>query len=82
MIIYIIKRIVELQENGLFGYWDLWFRTMPHKCIENIKETKDKNQPLSLKNLTGAFIVLAAGLSLSFLAFIHEQIMASLVRRR
>ena len=84
------KRLIELQENGLFNYWDLWFRTMPRTCIENIqsgvgglsKKTKDKHQPLSLKNLTGAFVVLTAGLSLSFLTFIHEQIIASLVRRR
>ncbi|KAK4030531.1 hypothetical protein OUZ56_023775 [Daphnia magna] len=59
-------------------YWDIWFRPMPGQCIENIKSgysmPKNKHPPLSLKNLTGAFLVLLIGLCLSFLAFLGEKV--------
>jgi hypothetical protein len=44
---------------------------------------EDKNRPpaLTLKNLTGAFIVLLLGFSLSFLAFLSEQIISFPIRR-
>ena len=74
-------RVLELQENGLFNYWDLWFRPMPPQCMDNIRsgdryykpsgDNKD-HTPLSLKNLTGAFIVLFVGMSLSVIAFFYE----------
>ena len=74
----VVGRLIELQENGLFNYWDLWFRPMPRKCLPNIEGTT-KNGPvhgklrrLSLKNLTGAFAVLTIGMLISFSAFLVE----------
>lgn len=74
-------------QTGIIDHWDLWFRPMPLQCQGNIKSVdkpkssktlKMKNRPpaLSLKNLTGAFIVLLIGFSLSFLAFLCEQIVS------
>ena len=73
-------------QAGLIDYWDVWFRPMPPQCQENIKsykpidskalKTKDKSPALTFKNLTGAFIVLLFGLSLSFLTFLCELIIS------
>ncbi len=79
-------------QTGLIDYWDLWFRPMPLQCLDNIKSVykpqnsktlKMKNRPpaLTLKNLTGAFIVLLLGFSLSFLAFLCERIISIPIRR-
>lgn len=70
---------MELMQSGLIDYWEIWFRPMPRQCQGKIKSgytPPDKNQhpPLSLKNLTGAFIVITVGLSLSLLAFVCEKI--------
>jgi hypothetical protein len=71
-------------QAGLVDYWDVWFRPMPPQCQENIQTNKpinrkslemhDKKPALTLTNLTGAFIVLLFGFSLSFLVFLCEQI--------
>ena len=45
-------------------------------------ETRDRIASLSFKNLTGAFIVIALGLSLSLLTFLCEQIIVITNRRR
>ena len=73
------NRLLELQQIGLIDFWDLWFRPMPPQCSENIHGNKmpdKKHKPLSLKNLTGAFLVLLVGLSLSLLAFLYEKIIS------
>ncbi|XP_059352708.1 glutamate receptor ionotropic, kainate 2-like isoform X1 [Daphnia carinata] len=78
----ISKGFLELQERGLINYWDLWFRPMPVQCTENFKfsglqsSRRENHPPLSLKNLTGAFLVLLVGISLAFLAFLCEQIIS------
>jgi hypothetical protein len=80
------KRLLELQEIGLIKYWDLWFRPMPRQCKETFKSgyttPTNKHTPLSLKNLTGTFIVLLVGLTLSLLAFLSEQIVSFPERHR
>jgi hypothetical protein len=73
-----------MAQAGLFDYWELWFRPVPPQCQENIQtartvdhkfmKTKDKPPALTFKNLTGAFIVLLLGLSLSFFTFLCELI--------
>ncbi|KAI9563542.1 hypothetical protein GHT06_011005 [Daphnia sinensis] len=84
----ISKGFLELQERGLVNYWDLWFRPMPVQCTENFKPSRlqssrtQKHPPLSLKNLTGAFLVLLVGISLAFLAFLCEQIISMPGRQR
>jgi|688.fasta_scaffold1080825_1 ionotropic glutamate receptor len=48
---------------------------MPPQCTGKPQSgPKQKLSPLSLKNLTGAFVVLLVGLSLSLLAFLGERI--------
>ncbi|XP_046448237.1 uncharacterized protein LOC124197028 isoform X2 [Daphnia pulex] len=79
------KGLLDLQQTGIIDHWDSWFRTMPRKCMANIKygyNTETKPSPLTLKNLTGAFIVLLIGSSLSFLAFLCEKILSMPKRRR
>jgi hypothetical protein len=87
------KRILELIQTGIIDHWDLWFRPMPLQCLPNFKSVykpknsktlKMKNNPpaLSLKNLTGAFIVLVFGFSISLLAFLGEQIVSMPERHR
>ena len=80
-------------QTGIIDHWELWFRSMPQKCTGNIKgvhQPQDgknmdmKNHPpaLSLKNLTGAFLIFLLGFSLSLLAFLCEQIVAMPSRNR
>ena len=71
-------RLYELRENGIFDFWDSWYRPMPRQCAANLKGKAEKEfgnhglRRLSLKNLTGAFIVLSVGIGLSLVAFIYE----------
>ena len=62
-------------------YWDQWYRRIPSKCIEQTKKVENqrnhgraKNPCLSLKNLTGAFVVLLIGYALALLIYISEEI--------
>jgi ionotropic glutamate receptor len=73
-------------QAGLLDYWEERFRPMPPQCQGNIKsfnppdskalKMKDHPPALTLKNLTGAFIVLLLGFSLSLLAFLCEKIIS------
>nr|CAH0102967.1 unnamed protein product [Daphnia galeata] len=69
--------LLKLQQTGIIDYWDLWFRPMPPQCngkpISGNKAPQKKSS-LSFKNLTGAFILIGVGLSLSTLVFLCEQI--------
>jgi ionotropic glutamate receptor len=70
--------VLEQQEMGLTDYWDRLLRPMPPQCTgkpQTGKKTK-KLSPLTLKNLTGAFVVFLIGLSLSLLAFLGEKIIS------
>ena len=70
--------VLEQQEMGLTDYWDRLLRPMPPQCTgkpQTGNKTK-KLSPLTLKNLTGAFVVLLIGLSLSLLAFLGEKIVS------
>ena len=67
---------MEFQQSGFFYLWEDWFNPMPPKCLANTKGRNQKHQTkpsaISLKNLTGAFVVLLTGFSLSILAFLFE----------
>ena len=67
---------MEFQQSGFFDLWEDWFNPMPPKCLANTKGGNQKQQAktlaISLKNLTGAFVVLLTGFSLSVLAFLFE----------
>ncbi|EFX82390.1 hypothetical protein DAPPUDRAFT_316803 [Daphnia pulex] len=70
--------VLNLQEIGLVNYWDTWFRPMPPQCTGK-PQSGNKTQklsPLTLKNVTGAFLVLSVGFSLSLLAFLGEKIVS------
>ena len=71
--------MIELEERGFMIYWDQLYYRVPSKCLANTKKEKQKKAPdnksrLSLKNLTGAFIVLLVGYALAILSFIFERI--------
>lgn len=74
------ERLLALQQTGIIDHWDSWFRPMPRQCLANIKKgakkLETKHSAISLKNLTGAFVVLSIGFSLSFLAFLVELIIS------
>jgi hypothetical protein len=70
---------LEIQQIGLVDFWDSWFRPMPPQCDgkpQSGNKKKKTTTPLSLKNLTGAFLVLLVGLSLSLLAYLCEKIIS------
>ncbi len=69
---------MEIQQIGVVDFWDTWFRPMPPQCNGKPQSgnKKTKLSPLSLKNLTGAFLVLLVGLSLSLWAFVCEKIIS------
>ncbi|EFX87006.1 hypothetical protein DAPPUDRAFT_235852 [Daphnia pulex] len=81
------RGLLEIMQAGLLDYWEEWFRPTPPQCQGNIesfnppdsKALKMKDHPpaLTLKNLTGAFIVLLLGFSLSLLAFLCEKIISN-----
>ncbi|EFX82161.1 hypothetical protein DAPPUDRAFT_316759 [Daphnia pulex] len=74
----ISQGILELQQIGLVDHWDSWFRPMPPQCNGKPRSgnKKKKQLPLSLKNLSGTFLVLLAGLGLSLVAFLVENIIS------
>jgi hypothetical protein len=80
---------LEIIEAGLVDYWDVMLRPMPLQCLKNIGKgsnmlkLKSKKPPaLTLKNLTGAFVILLLGFSLSLLAFLCEKIVSMPSRNR
>ncbi|EFX87004.1 hypothetical protein DAPPUDRAFT_235850 [Daphnia pulex] len=83
------RGLLEIIEAGLIDYWDVMLRPIPLQCLKNIGKDsnmlklKSKKPPaLTLKNLTGAFIILLLGFSLSLLAFLCEKIVSMPSRNR
>jgi hypothetical protein len=81
------KRLLALQQTGILDHWDSWFRPLPPQCNANNRKQSKKtgtvrNAALSLKNLTGAFVVLLIGFSLSFLVFLVERITSMVERNK
>jgi ionotropic glutamate receptor len=77
------QRLLELTETGIIDYWEILFRPMPGKCKANFQTgynalptDNQQHKPLTLKNLTGAFLVLLVGSSLSLLTFLCEKIIS------
>ena len=81
---FVDSRLTELIEYGILNYWETWFRPIPPQCTPNVKGQAEKEgnrselSRLSLKNLTGAFVVFFIGIGLSFVVFIYEHISALL----
>ena len=63
-----------MEAAGFFHFW--WKEKMadPERCLKFIDEQKRLILPLIFGNVSGAFYILAAGTSLSFLVFLLEVI--------
>lgn len=61
---------------GLIEHWIKFHQAMPHKCLAEAAQKQAAQPRLSLKNLTGAFIILLAGYVLSITVFIVEYLSA------
>ena len=64
---------------GLIDIWTQWYQPDVQQCLaeaDKITKSAPKKEPprLSLKNLTGAFVVLLIGYLVSFLSFLAENI--------
>nr|CAH0101816.1 unnamed protein product [Daphnia galeata] len=86
------KGVLEIQQTGIIDYWEIVLHPMPSQCMANIVNS-GKTKPadpkhassavvLSLKNLTGAFVVYLIGLSLSLLAFLCELVISVAQRQQ
>ena len=68
---------MQLQENGLYVFWWKDFTAKSDYCLKRIEQEKkirddDNKKPLTLKGLSGAFLVLAVGYALGILIFLLE----------
>lgn len=66
-------RILEMAQFGFIQHWEKTFLSQPDECLTNYNDIPDKPR-ISLKNLSGAFLILLVGLPLALLAFIVEKI--------
>ena len=59
-----------MKAAGLFRIW--WKKVMsnPDRCLNYIEEQKSRILPLNFGEVSGAFFILTAGISLSFLVFL------------
>ncbi len=57
---------------GLIEHWIASNYANPHQCLK--KNVRKENPRLSLKNLTGAFVVLLVGWGTSFFIFLAERL--------
>lgn len=63
---------MQLREVGLLDEWVKRARPNPIQCL--VKKNAHTVKTLTLKGLSGVFVVLAFGIALSILIFIVEQI--------
>jgi len=65
------------RESGLVDHWFKMHQPSMTECsLENYKDTTAKLRRLSKVDLLGCFILLGLGLSLAFLVFLIERIVA------
>jgi hypothetical protein len=62
-----------MKQFGLIQHWGKQFIPQPDECLNNYQDKPDKPR-ISLKNLSGAFLVLLVGSTASLFAFIIEKI--------
>lgn len=62
-----------MSQFGLIQHWENQFLPQPGECFTNYQDIP-KQPRISLKNLSGAFLILLVGLTTAFIAFIIEQI--------
>lgn len=74
-----------MRESGLLGHWYKQGLPDVHQCIHHRKQKEillGEILSLSLKGLTGAFIVIILGSTASFLVFLGERIVWWFLLRR
>lgn len=62
-----------MKQFGLIERWGKQFLAQPDECLNNYQDKPDKPR-ISLKNLSGAFLILLIGLATSSLIFVMEKI--------
>lgn len=75
-------RLMQIDESGLIQYWTRHTESdLSHHCtrktkmeMKNTNKNKSSKKPLTLKGLSGAFLILGVGSSLAVAAFIIELI--------
>lgn len=72
--IMFISRLMEMEAAGFFRIWWKKMMAKPDRCLSYIEEQKSRILPLNFGNVSGAFYILAVGMSLSFLVFLLEVI--------
>jgi len=71
-------RLMRMEAAGLLEFWWRTLAADPTYCFRKIekevddKKTEDSKKPLTLKALSGAFLVLGVGYSLAIAVFIFE----------
>ena len=66
------SRILRLIETGFVSEWKKWYVPTPSNCMEINKRVKKPK--LSIKHLSGAFVILSIGCFLSTVVFVLENI--------
>lgn len=64
---------MEMREKGLLDEWASRSQPNARQCL--VKNNKHIVKNLSLKDISGAFVVLSFGIFVSFLVFIGERIL-------
>jgi hypothetical protein len=67
------NRILEWKQFGLDAYWKKRSFAQPDECLNQYEKPPGK-QAISLKNLSGAFVILLLGFSVALLVFLMEKI--------
>jgi len=72
-----------MREAGLITYWYPKGLADVHQCVHTKKKGSiDDMDPLSLKGLTGAFLVIISGSLMTILIFLREKIYFILSKRK
>jgi capsular polysaccharide biosynthesis protein len=62
-----------MREAGLIDEWNKRFQPDARKCLLKSKNNRNSVKPLELRNLLGAFVVVAAGFLVSLIIFMAEK---------
>ena len=72
-----MNRLYAWWESGLVDYWLKMYQPGLSKCsLDKYKDATAKHRPLSKIDLFGSFLLLLLGISISFLVFLVERIVA------
>ena len=63
---------MRAHEGGFVNLWTKRYAADPSRCLNKLGKHDEKNIRLTLGGLSGAFVVLVFGISLSILVWISE----------